>query len=90
MFTSKGLSFVLGAINLLAGMGPQTLASHSQANESNQQIADLNVASLKSIESTWIKVPPICKARAFHANPVQIEHKAISAKVQNIYSSFDV
>ena len=89
MNNKSSTQIILGALNLLAVSSPM-LASHSlHAAVADQKIEQLNVASLKSIESTWLEVPNACKARGFNASPVSLEHKAVSASVQNIYSSFE-
>ena len=81
---------LIGAMNLLVVGSPMLASQVSHAAPADQKIEELNVASLKSIESTWLKVPNSCKARGFNASPVSLENKAISAHIQNIYASFGV
>lgn len=81
---------LLGAINLITVSSPMLVNQVSYAATTDQKIEKLNVASLKSIESSWIKVPIICKARAFNASPVQLEDQVAASHVQSIYESFGV
>lgn len=90
MIEKNSARFLIGAMNLLAVGSPMLATQVSHAAIENQKIEKLNVASLKSIESTWLKVPNACKARGFNASPVSLENKEISAHIQNIYASFGV
>jgi hypothetical protein len=47
----------------------------------------LNVASLKAIESSWLQVPASCKAKGFNAEPRTIETEALHADVSAIYQN---
>ena len=81
---------VLGtALNLFAVSSPMLVSQTSYAAPSDQNMEKLNMASLKSIESTWLQIPNACKAREFHADPVSLENKKISKSIQNIYASFE-
>ncbi len=90
MFEKKSVRALIGAINLLAVSSPVLANQVSYATTSDQKIEKLNIASLKSIESTWLEVPNACKARGFNASPVSLENKEISSHVQSIYASFGV
>lgn len=79
---------IIGAMNLLAVSSPMLMSQTTHAATTDQEIEMLNVASLKSIESTWLKVPNTCKARAFNANPVPLKNKEIPSHIRNIYASF--
>lgn len=89
---------LLGALNLLiAGselQGQSAFKSDlvSSAAEVNpiHTTKNLNLVSLKTIESSWLKIPPTCKARSFNANPSTLAHQEISQQVLNIYSSYNV
>ena len=48
----------------------------------------LNLASLKAIESSWLQVPASCKAKGFNAEPRAIEAEALRADVLAIYQNF--
>ncbi|MEN0060249.1 MAG: hypothetical protein AAGB31_15530 [Bdellovibrio sp.] len=88
MIEKNSMRVLVGAMNLLA-VGSPMLTNHlSHAATADQKFEKLNVASLKSIESTWLKVPNTCKARGFNASPVSLENKEISSHIQNIYASF--
>jgi hypothetical protein len=90
MIEKNSSRILVGAMNLLAVGSPMLASQVSHASPADQKIEKLNVASLRSIESTWLKVPNSCKARGFNASPISVENKAISAHVQNIYASFGV
>lgn len=92
-------SRILNVANLVA-VGSSLLAipaAHAQPvrrqavhgnNAHPQTVEKLNVASLKSIESTWLSVPNSCKARGFNADPVSLQVTALKPKLQQIYASF--
>ncbi len=90
MNPSKSVSMLLGAINLLVASSPALANQVAPMTKHEQSIEQLNVASLKSIESSWIRVPGACKARGFNASAATLAKKEISAQIQNIYSSFEV
>jgi len=90
MIEKNGARILIGAMNLLAVGSPMLVSQVSHAVTTDQKIEKLNVASLKSIESTWLKVPNACKARGFNANPVSLESKEIASHIQSIYASFGV
>ncbi len=90
MIEKNSARVLIGAMNLLAVGSPMLVSHVSYAATSDQKIEKLNVASLKSIESTWLKVPNACKARGFNASPVSLENKEIASNIQNIYASFGV
>lgn len=90
MIEKNSARVLIGAMNLLAVGSPMLVNQVSHAAAADQKIEKLNVASLKSIESTWLKVPNACKARGFNANPVSLENKEIASHIQNIYASFGV
>lgn len=87
MFTNKA-RLLMGALNLLAIHSPMLVTTTAQAVANDHQMDQLNQASLKSIESTWLKVPAVCKARAFNASPVALNTSAVNSDIQSIYSSF--
>lgn len=92
----KNKKAFFGALNLLV-VGSE-LNSHpllqtesiNVPSEANPiaEIKNLNLASLKAIESSWLKIPPNCKARGFNASPSSLANQEISTKIQSIYSSF--
>lgn len=90
MVEKKSAHVLIGAMNLLAVGSPMLAGQVSYAAISDHKIEKLNVASLKSIESAWLKVPNACKARGFNASPVSLENKEISSHIQSIYASFGV
>ncbi len=90
MIEKSSARVLVGAMNLLVVGSPMLASQVTHAATSEQKIEKLNVASLKSIESTWLKVPMACKARGFNASPTSIENKQISSNIQNIYASFGV
>lgn len=81
---------LLGAVSLLAVNG-SLLADHAVASsDSESKMTALNVASLKSIESTWLKVPAACKARGMNADATQLTDKDARDSVQAIYATYEV
>ncbi len=90
MIEKRSASVIIGAMNLLA-IGSPMLASQSlNVHFSDKKMEKVNMASIKSIESTWLKVPAACKARGFHASPVSLEVKKTASHIQNIYSLYQV
>jgi|GEM_PF-5396466 len=90
MIEKHSARVLIGAMNLLV-VGSPMLPSHvSHAATADQKIEKLNIASIKSIESSWLKIPNACKARGFNASPATIENKVLSSHIQNIYASFGV
>lgn len=81
----------IGAMNLLVAGSPMLISQGLQAatpSVTSQTTEELNVTSLQSIESAWLKLPKSCKARGFNASPVSVEHRELSSQIQNIYASF--
>lgn len=80
-------SFILTNALILAGSffqnAPAAVAQN--ADISKAPTFDPNRASLASIESTWLKIPNSCKAKGFNAEPVAIEHAALSSAVAAVY-----
>ena len=89
MIEKKSNRILIGAMNLLAVSSPMLVSQVSHADPADQKIEKLKVASLKSFESTWLKVPNLCKARGFDASPVFLENKEISSHILKIYASFE-
>ena len=90
-YMNKKLSRVLlGVLNLLAISSPFVVSPTAHAAATEKKISQVNTASLKAIESTWLKVPKTCKARGFHAEAVSLENKTVNSQIQKIYSSFNV
>jgi len=88
MVETKGARLLIGGMNILAASSPLLVSQVSHAGTADQRIEHLNMASLKSIESTWLNVPNSCKARAFNASPVSLGHSEVASEIQNIYASF--
>jgi len=80
------LSFNLVALamNLFSGHA-QTKTGAIQPSE---KLMETNSASLKSFESTWLKVPPACKAAGFNAKPVALTNDQMSIHATAIYQTF--
>ena len=57
MIEKNSARVLIGAMNLLAVGSPMMVNQVSHAAKTDHKIEKLNVASLKSIESTWLKVP---------------------------------
>jgi hypothetical protein len=67
---SKTKSLTLASLALLAQAAPTLAADVPQSPEAAR--LNLNAASAKAIQSSWLKVPPMCKDRSFPFAPVQI------------------
>lgn len=80
---------LMGAMGLLAINSPVLVDPAIMGSDSSQKMEVLNRASLKSIESSWLAVPKVCKARGFNADPVSQDHKVARDRVQAIYASFE-
>ena len=89
MIEKSGTSVLVGVMNLLAATSPMGISHAPHAATNDQKIEKLNHASLKSIEGAWLKVPNSCKARGFNASATAVEKKTPSARIQNIYASFE-
>lgn len=90
MIKKTSTPVILGALNLLIAGNPLLANQDHHGFSAEKNIEKLNVASLKSIESTWLKIPTVCKARGFNASPISLEVKSMNSQVQQIYNSFDV
>lgn len=90
MIEKKSASVIIGAMNLLAIGAPMLASQNLNVHFSDKKMEQVNIASIKSIESTWLKVPTACKARGFNASPVSLNVKEIASHIQNIYSLYQV
>lgn len=90
MIKNRGAQVIMGAANLLVAVSPMFANQANHVSAMDQKIEKLNATSLKSIESTWLKVANACKARGFNADPVALESGSASSQAQAIYSSFEV
>ena len=80
---------LVGAMNLVTLAGSTASTQNANAIQSEQKMVKMNSEYLKSIESSWIRVPNICKARGFNAEPVALQTRTLSEKINNIYASFE-
>lgn len=90
MIKKASTPVILGALNLLIAGNPLLKNQDPHEFTVEKNIEKLNVASLESIESTWLKIPTVCKARGFNASPISLEVKSMNSQLQNIYNSFGV
>ena len=88
MNKTKGANILNGALNLLAVSTPMLASQSLQVALTDKKIEQVNFASIKSIESSWLKVPLVCKARGFNASPVSLENKEIASHIRDIYSLY--
>jgi hypothetical protein len=88
MNEKKTASVMIGAMNLLAIGAPMLANQTLKVQLVDQKMEQVNSASIKSIESTWLQVPTTCKARAFNASPVSLENKEMALQIQSIYSFY--
>ena len=88
MKDSYSSSVLISAMNLFIING-SAMANESFGTEtSGQEQANLNSASLKSIESSWLEISPTCKARGFNASPTSLNLKEAAPTARSIYASF--
>lgn len=80
---------LLGAVGLLATNSPLISNQATATVVSEAKMTAINVASLKSMESTWLKVPMACKARGINADATSLVQKAASQDIQAIYASYE-
>ena len=77
MFKNKQIQLFIGALNLFALTSSQvTHALEAPATAKKQETQ--NMTSLKSIESSWLKIPAVCKAKNFFASPNQTKPDIMS------------
>ncbi len=88
MIEKKSTGIIIGAMNLLAISAPMLGSQSLNMHFSDKKMEQVNHASIKSIESTWLKVPVACKARGFNASPVSLVAKEMASPIQNIYSLY--
>tara|TARA_B110001454_G_scaffold181094_1_gene174966 strand:+ start:18890 stop:19147 length:258 start_codon:yes stop_codon:yes gene_type:complete len=81
---------IMGVANLVVAASPMIAHAQAPAIQHKENVAKFNVASLKSIEGSWLKVAASCKARGFNASPVELSDTSISSAAAKIYSEFKV
>lgn len=79
---------LLGAVNLIVASSPFVAQAEMPVVDQKQKVEAYNVASLKSIEGSWLNVAAACKARGFNASPVELMDTSISSAAANIYAEF--
>lgn len=68
----------------------QTFAPQNHTSDLKQQHG-AHLASLKSIESSWLEVPVSCKAKGFNADPKKRSIRpTLSQIAKNAYQSYGV
>ena len=85
MNKTKGANILIGTMNLLAVGAPMLAIQSLHAALNDKKMEQVNFASIKSIESSWLRVPVACKARGFNASPVSLENTEIASHIQKIY-----
>ena len=88
MICTKTARVLVGAANILIAASPLVSSHISHASTMETKTTTLNLASLKSIESTWLKVPSACKARGFNADAAPVADSSVSQNILNLYSRF--
>ena|ERR1700722_5994136 len=82
----------LNLLALTSGLFAQTsngVNGYQPAAEKNDA-ATVNAATLQSIESSWLQVSHVCKAKGFNADPSSLALQQQSEKVSAVYHSFDM
>lgn len=87
MKNNKKIQWFVSTVSLLA-LDHSAIANTTQIETPTQE--KLNMDSLKSIEGSWLKVPGMCKAKGFNANPLSLEIKAQSTQAQETYLAYDL
>lgn len=85
---NPGSTLMLGALGLIAAS--DSLIPTQASPLTDQKVEALNKASLKTMESSWLAIPPICKARGFNADAVEQTKKQTRDSIQAIYASYEV
>jgi len=89
MIEKKSAGLILGALNLLTIGAPAMAANHvTTATSTDAKMEQINVASIQSIESTWLKVAAACKARGYNASPTPVDLKGQATHAQAIYADY--
>lgn len=78
------LNFVALTLNLFSAQAD----AKSETKHSSAKPEVTKSASLKSFESSWLKVPPACKAAGFNAKPVALINEQMSPHATAVYQSF--
>lgn len=86
----KSALLLIGLTNLMSMTSQVFAAQPQKAGDQSANMEKLNLASLNSMENTWLRVPPTCKARAFNASPVTLETTEVAAHIQDLYSSYGI
>jgi hypothetical protein len=63
----------------------QEASASVPGSKANDTVVGLNQESLSRMEASWLSIPNHCKAKGFNANPVSIEHPALSSEIMAIY-----
>ncbi len=84
-FGMAGLNALAIALNLFPAHANTKPAPTSDLASQPEAI---NTASIKAIESTWLKIPGACKAAGFNAQPIALKNDFISAQAAAVYQSF--
>lgn len=86
--TNRNSKALLAAMGALAANTPAFASPPTVDSPSQQKMETLNVASFRAIESTWLTVPAVCKARAFNAEAVPQTVAGPSQQAQAIYAVY--
>ena len=81
---------LLGVLGLLTMNSPLLAGQANATSVSDHKMEVLNTASMKSMESSWLSVKPICKARGFNADATAQVKKEARQSIQDIYAAFEV
>ena len=81
-----GLNVAAAAASLLSLHPSSAAESAAPRRPQADPVADLNRATLASIESTWLEVPRACKARGYNVEPITIVSEPLGPEVAAIYA----
>ncbi len=81
-------TLTLASLALLAQASPVPAAMDVPHSPEAARL-NLNAASAKAIQSSWLHVPPMCKDRSFPFAPVQVAGETASADIQQLFLSLD-
>lgn len=79
---------VNGALALASLAAPSAVANETPA-PSDQKAAQINQASLTSVEQSYLKIPGMCKARNAAFDPIVVGREAVSASARAIHAALD-
>lgn len=88
-----GANLVANAAVALMAASPSQASAQSTVAASQPQdttAAQVNSASIASIEESFVRVPHLCKARTFAFDPIVVGSESVSNDVLAIHAALEV